>query len=206
MRKKVIGITGIGTEIGKTVVSTILVKALSADFWKPIQAGELNNLDSDFVKKFNPQSTIFSERYLLTEPMSPHAAANIDGVLIQLSDFDLPLTKNSLIIEGAGGVMVPLNSHGLLISDLFANLVDEVILVSKHYLGSINHTLLTVQYLLTKGIKIKGILFVGDEHKTTESIIESTTSIKILGRIPWTKSIDQLFIETEAEKLRKTLS
>ena len=171
------------------------------NYWKPIQAGELEALDSSLVKKFNPESTIFRERYLLQKPMSPHAAANLESISIELADFDLPDTDQTLIVEGAGGIMVPLNDKGLLIADIFKKIVDEVILVSKHYLGSINHTLLTIQFLKSQNIAIKGILFMGDSNPDTESIIHAVSGVNILGIIPWTDNITQAFIEAQAEAL-----
>ena len=205
MQKKVIGITGIDTDVGKTVVSAIMVRAMEADYWKPIQAGELSALDSSLVKRYNQEAVIFPERYLLNEPMSPHAAAQLDGVSIELSDFELPDTDNHLLIEGAGGTMVPLNNMGLLITDVLETLADGVVLVSKHYLGSINHTLLSVQYLQSRNINILGIIFVGEEHPTTESIITSITNIEVLGRIPWSQDINDGFILAQAKIIREKL-
>ena len=107
-------VTGIGTEIGKTFCSAILVEALTADYWKPVQAGELDDLDSDFVRHAisNTKTNIHPEQYLLSEPMSPHAAARIDGIHLSPATFQRPETDNHLIIEGAGGLMVPLNDEG----------------------------------------------------------------------------------------------
>lgn len=153
-------VTGIGTDVGKTVVSAILTEALKADYWKPIQAGDLDNTDTMKVKKWvqNLNSVFHPERFLLTQSMSPHAAAKIDEVSIQLKDITLPSTENNLIIEGAGGLMVPINEQDLIL-DLIKNLAVEVIVVSRHYLGSINHTLLTIDALNNAGVPIKGLIF-----------------------------------------------
>ncbi len=203
MKHKVIGITGIGTEVGKTVVSAILTEKLKADYIKLVQAGDLNQLDSEFVKSHirNKSSCIHKTRILLSKPMSPHAAAKIDAVKIEVSDFTLPIVKNHLIVEGAGGILVPINEKGDYIIDVMEQLVDEVILVSKHYLGSINHTLLSIYYLKAKNIAIKGIVFVGDENPTTESIIAKNTGVKILGRVAWTQKLNRDFIVNAGKAL-----
>lgn len=177
-------ITGIGTNIGKTVVSAILTEALEADYWKPIQAGDLDTSDSLKVQNFisNHKTTIHPEAYRLNQPMSPHAAAKIDGIEIDLTKINLPKTNNNLIIEGAGGLMVPLNDKDLII-DLIAKLDVEVILVSQNYLGSINHTILSIEALKYRNIKIAGVIFNGEENKETESFILNYTNLNCLGRI-----------------------
>lgn len=185
-------ITGIGTNIGKTIVSAILTEALEADYWKPIQAGDLANSDSLKVQKLisNSTSKIHPEAYRLNQPMSPHAAAKIDGVEIDLTKINIPKTNNNLIVEGAGGLMVPLNDKDLII-DLIIKLQAEVILVSQNYLGSINHTLLSIETLKSKGIKVYGIIFNGEENKETESFILNYTNIKCLGRIKQHQEINK---------------
>ena len=130
----------------------------------------------------NPKTTFHSEQFRLHTPMSPHAAAHIDGVQIQLSDFVLPETENKLIVEGAGGLLVPLNEQDTIL-DLMEQLQLPVILVARHYLGSINHTLLSVSALQQRNIPIKGIIFNGNKHETTEAIIEKMGNVPILGRI-----------------------
>ncbi|MGE0560829.1 MAG: dethiobiotin synthase [Flavobacteriales bacterium] len=177
-------ITGTGTNIGKTIVSAILTEALEADYWKPIQAGDLECSDSLKVKNLisNQKTIIHPEAYLLNQPMSPHAAAKLDKVTIDLDNINLPITQNNLIIEGAGGLMVPLNDNDLII-DLISKLKAEVILVSQNYLGSINHTILSIEALNHRDIKIAGIIFNGEENKETESFILNYTKLKCLGRI-----------------------
>ena len=152
MNKRIF-VSGIGTEIGKTFCSAIIVEALNADYWKPVQAGELDQLDSDFVRRAitNTITTIHPEQFLLSQPMSPHAAAKLDGIELKLSDFKVPATTNNLVIEGAGGLMVPINEKGDFIVDLIPHIADEVILISKNYLGSINHTLLSIELLKPLG-------------------------------------------------------
>lgn len=196
-------VTGIGTEIGKTFCSAILVEALKADYWKPVQAGELDDLDSLWVRDFisNDYSEFHTERFLLSEPMSPHAAAKIDGIEMEISDFKVPKTDNILIIEGAGGLMVPLNEKGDMIVDLIPTVADECILISKNYLGSINHTLLSVELLKQRKIKITGIIFNGDSNSETEAIILKTTGLTCLGRVPMADSSIKDFIKEQASKL-----
>ena len=196
-------VTGIGTEIGKTFCSAILVEALKADYWKPVQAGELDDLDSLWVRDFisNDYSEFHTERFLLSEPMSPHAAAKIDGIEMKISDFKVPKTDNVLIIEGAGGLMVPLNESGDMIVDLIPAVADECILISKNYLGSINHTLLSVELLKQRKIHITGIIFNGDSNPATEDIILKSTGLKCLGRVPMADSSIKEFVKEQAEKL-----
>jgi dethiobiotin synthetase len=197
MRK--IFVTGIGTDVGKTVVSAILVEKLKADYWKPVQAGSLNETDTMRVKELitNTKSIFHPEAYCLSGFMSPHAAANIDGIKINLSKIKLPFTKNHLIIEGAGGLMVPLNNKSLVI-DLIQQLKAEVILVSKNYLGSINHTLLSIELLKNKGIKIAGIVFNGLPNEESESFILKYSGLKCLAKIKQAPKINPDFISKNA--------
>ena len=175
---KRIFVTGIGTDIGKTVASAILVEALKADYWKPVQAGELQNTDTMKVKSLvsNNQSVFYPESFRLSKPMSPHAAAEYDNIEIKMNDIVPPQHTNTLIIEGAGGLMVPLNENFLMI-DLIQQLKAEVILVSKNYLGSINHTLLTAEALKNRNILVKGIIFNGSSVNTTEKFICEYTGL-----------------------------
>jgi dethiobiotin synthetase len=191
-----IGIVGIDTEVGKTIVSAIVTEALQADYWKLVQAGDLHQLDSDTVRSLvsNSKTKFHKERYLLTEPMSPHAAASIDGIKIEVSDFELPKTENTLVVEGAGGLMVPINEKGDMVVDLMAKLVDEVILVTKNYLGSINHTLMSIEVLKQKGIKIKGLIFNGESNPESERIIEKLSGVKVIGKIPLAETLNKVFI------------
>ena len=177
-------VAGIGTEIGKTVASAVLVEALNADYWKPIQSGGLDDSDTDAVKRLirNPVSTFHPEAYRLTQPLSPHAAAEIDKVAIELNKIKAPETDNALVVELAGGLMVPLNNHHLNI-DLIQELGWPVVLVSKNYLGSINHTLLSVDACRTRNIPLLGILFNGETVTATESFILHYTGLPCVGRI-----------------------
>lgn len=186
-------ITGIGTGIGKTITSAIITEKLKADYWKPIQSGDLAQSDSMTIESLisNNQTVIHPETYRLTQPLSPHLSAKIDGIEIELNNFQLPKTNNNLIVEGAGGLMVPLNGKELIL-DLIKHLNIEVILISQHYLGSINHTLLTINTLNQHNIVIKGIIFNGEENFESQSYILNYTGVKHLGNIPTLKNIDKL--------------
>ena len=185
-------VTGIGTGIGKTLISAILTEKLKADYWKPIQAGDLETSDSLNVERLitNTKTFIHPERFKLNTPASPHYAAKLDDIEIQLNDFNMPKTENNLIIEGAGGIMVPLNEKDLLL-DLIIKLGAEIILISQNYLGSINHTLLSVNILKQHDIKIRGIIFNGKENLETQRYILQYTGCKFLGHIPNLKQVDK---------------
>ena len=197
-------ITGISTEVGKTVAAAIVTEALEADYWKPIQAGELEDSDTHKVERFisNSKSVFHQNSYALKTPMSPHAAAEIDGITIDLAEITAPKTKNNLVIEGAGGLLVPLNN-----TDTILDLIKptyKVIVVSRHYLGSINHTLLTVKLLQEKGFDVS-IIFSGDEHKTTEEIIKKMTNAVIIGRIEEEPYFDKNVIKEYADLFKEKL-
>ena len=194
-------ITGIGTDVGKTVVSSIIAEALKASYWKPIQAGDLDNSDSIKVDRFTDNVTVLPEAFRLSEPISPHAAAEIDGVEIAKDDLDLPEVGGNLIIEGAGGIMVPVNSNGLTFADIIERWNLPTIVVSRHYLGSINHTLLTLEVLQSRGVTIEGLVFVGAENKATEEITLKSTGVKFLARIPMAKELNKTFVLEQAESI-----
>lgn len=203
MQKKIF-VTGISTEVGKTVASAILVEALEADYWKPIQAGDLDNSDSHKIERYisNATTTIHQNSYALNTPMSPHASAEIDNLTINLTEIKEPTTKNHLVIEGAGGILVPLNDEHTVLNIIKPEY--HVIVVSRHYLGSINHTLLTVNLLKEKGLNVS-IIFSGNEHPTTEAIIKKMTNVPIIGRIEEEPYIDQNVIREYAELFKSTL-
>ena len=197
-------ITGISTEVGKTIASAIVTEALEADYWKPVQAGELENTDTHKVENLvsNTTSKFHPTSYALHTPLSPHAAAEIDGLTIDIKKIKKPITKNHLVIEGAGGLLVQLNdTHTIL--DLIKP-TYKVIVVSRHYLGSINHTLLTVNLLKEKGFDVS-IIFSGDEYKTTESIIAKMTNTPIIGRIDEEPYFDQNVVHEYAELFKDKL-
>ena len=194
-------VVGIGTDVGKTIVSAILVEKFKTSYWKPVQAGELDNSDSHKVARLAPAAkNIYSEVYRLHTPASPHYAAEIDGVNIQLSDFSIP-TSEDLIIEAAGGLMVPLNKKGDLYLDLLKQWKLPVVLVSRHYLGSINHTLLSLSVLAAAEVSVMAVVFVGDENSATESIISRRFPEIPYVRVPLTETIDISFIQAIAAQI-----
>lgn len=182
MRK--IFVTGIGTDVGKTVTSAMLVEALKADYWKPVQSGAYFSTDADNIRQWisNDKTVIHPEIYKLREPKSPHEAAEIEGVQIDFDKIVLPNTNNTLIIEGAGGVMVPLNQTYFII-DLIKKFEAETIVVIQNYLGSINHSLLTIDALKQRGIKILGLVFNGSPHLPSQQIIENYSGLKTISWI-----------------------
>ena len=196
-------ITGSSTEVGKTIASAIITEALEADYWKPIQAGELDNTDTHKVTRLvSNKKTKFLERaFNLTEAMSPHAAAEIDKAVISAKKIKRPTSKNNLVIEGAGGLLVPLNDTET-IADLIKS-TDKVIVVSRHYLGSINHTLLTMEALKQRNLNVFGIIFSGDPNPATEQIIEKMSGAFILGRIEEEPYFDDNVVKEYAEKFKE---
>ena len=201
MRK--IFVTGIGTGIGKTIVSAILCEAFKADYWKPVQAGNLSNTDSMIVHGLisNEKSKIHPEAFLLSQPMSPHAAAQIDRTQIELTKISLPQTENTLIIEGAGGLMVPLNQKEFVI-DLITQINAEVVLVSQNYLGSINHTLLSAEALKSRNIKCLGIIFNGEKNGFSETAILDYSKLKFIGRVNTETNINKEIVSKYAMRFR----
>jgi len=204
MIKKTYFITGISTDVGKTIASAIITEALEADYWKPVQAGELEHSDTHRVQELisNTKSKFHPNSYNLETPMSPHAAAKIDNVSIDVKKILEPKTKNHLVIEGAGGLLVPLNNKHTILDIIKPDY--KVIVVSRHYLGSINHTLLTVNMLKEKGFDLS-IIFSGNEHKTTEEIIKKMTSIRVIGRIEEEPYFDTTVVKEYADLFRAQL-
>ena len=193
-------VTAIGTDCGKTLVSAILVEALKADYWKPVQAGKpldtttVKELVSNEITKFHPETHIFKL------PASPHAAAKFEHLAIQLDDFVLPETTNDIVIEGAGGVLVPINQDDYVI-DIARELSAPIILVVNLYLGCINHTLLTIDYLKRNEIPVLGIVFNGESNFESESIIEQKSGYKVLLRLPKLSMINKNIVKYWADEL-----
>jgi dethiobiotin synthetase len=198
-------ITGISTDVGKTIASAIITESLQADYWKPIQAGDLDHSDSHKIEAIisNKKTVIHPNSYKLNTPASPHLAAQIDGITIDINKIAEPNTKNHLVIEGAGGVFVPLNE-----TDCVIDLIKKdykTIVVSRHYLGSINHTLLTIEALKNRNINTVGIVFNGEENKSSEEIILKKTGISCIGRIAQEPYFDQNVISEYADLFREKL-
>lgn len=179
---KSVCIAGIDTEVGKSVVSLLIAKAFAYDYWKPVQSGDLNNSDSLFIQKFAPELHILQERFRFTQAISPHAAAIHDGIDVKLSDFELPKSDNAILVESAGGIMSPISLE-ITNVDLFEKLSLPVILVVKNYLGSINHTLMSLK-LLKQKLNVLGIIISGESNASSEEAYERLGETKILARIP----------------------
>ncbi len=195
-------VTAIGTDSGKTLVSAIITEALQADYWKPVQAGYPRDTETVQSLVSNSKSHFHQERYLLNTPASPHASAKIDEVEIQLGNFDLPETNNDLVIEGAGGVLVPLNDKDVVI-DLAHHFNTKVIVVCDLYLGSINHSLLTLDYLKQKNYNVKGIIFNGESNPESESIILKKSGLPCLLKIEKEEAIDKKTVTKYANLLNE---
>lgn len=201
MVKKAYFVTGIGTDVGKTIASAVLVKKLQANYWKPVQCGDLHNSDSHKLKALCPDTQIFPETYALSTPASPHYAAEVENVRIDLDRFQMPASEKPLVVEGAGGLMVPLNQEET-IKDLIVRLKIPVVVVSRNYLGSINHSLLTLDVLQASGIPIAGLLFNGPQNEATEQIIAQRTGVSVLGRIEPLEHVTEQAIIEQAKNLK----
>ena len=200
-------VTGTGTEVGKTVVSAVLVEALQADYWKPVQAGLTPDTDAGTVRTLarNTTSRFHPERYRLQLPASPHAAAAAENLTLRAEDFQLPVTDNHLIVEGAGGLLVPL-AAGLLMADLVRQFQLAVVVVSRHYLGSINHTLLTLEALQTRGLRVRGLVFNGEPNPATEDFIGQHTGVRLLPRLRPEAEISAAVVSKYAAEFRAWLN
>ena len=180
-------ITGTDTGIGKTVVAAMLALALDGYYWKPIQSGTEGGTDRERVAELTGLSRerLLPERFVLTEPLSPHRAAELDGVSIDAGMLALPRVPDAswLIVEGAGGVLVPIN-RAMLQIELFAHWSAPVVVVARTRLGTINHTLLTLEALRRRDIDVLGIVFVGDSMPDSERTIAEFSGVKRLGRLP----------------------
>lgn len=177
-------VAGIGSDVGKTIVSAILTLLLSGDYWKPVQCGDEENSDPSMIKKWlsGTDHSIHSSAYSLKTFLSPHQAARLENISIEIDTIAIPQTTRPLIIEGVGGILVPLTKKTLTI-DLFQSWDCQWVIVSKHYLGSINHTLLTIQTLKQRRIPILGLIFNGEPNPDTESAILEITQVPYLGRL-----------------------
>ncbi|MFL2570876.1 MAG: dethiobiotin synthase [Parvicellaceae bacterium] len=198
-------ITAIDTDVGKTIISAIVVKALGAAYWKPIQCGDLVFSDTMKVENLVENVTTFSEAYALEFPLSPHESARLSDVKVNMEKFSLP-KERPIVVEGAGGLMVPLNDQGDLVIDIAKKIDAQIIIVIKNYLGSINHSLLTIDYLKRNNYTIKGLVINGESTPSSERIIEKISGCKILFRTPFCENVNSAFIEEQAEIARVALS
>ncbi len=199
-------ITGIGTGVGKTLVSAIITEALQAHYWKPVQAG-LEEPDAQWIRDHlsNKTSVIHESEYALKLPASPHISARVENTTIELNRIinHIPSTSNHLIIEGAGGLLVPLNEKEF-IADLAMQLDAKVILVSRNYLGSINHSLLTAEVCKLKGLDVLGWIF-NDQYMHYEDEIVNWSGFQKIGSIPLAENITKEFVSQQAALLKDQL-
>lgn len=202
MSGKGLFITGIGTDVGKTVAAAAITKALEADYWKPVQCGDLDNSDSIKIARLTGLKTL-PETFRLKAPMSPHASAVLEGVELSIAQIELPKSDKPIIVEGAGGVMVPFNSNETFL-DLMVKLNLPVVLVSRHYLGSINHTMLSWKVLKEAGLNVVALVISGKEHRSTESHFETQMDVPFI-RINELEEVNSNTITAEAERLKSSI-
>jgi dethiobiotin synthetase len=201
--KKIL-VAGIHTGIGKTICSAILCQSLAYDYWKPVQAGDLEASDTMFVQAHTQNVRLHPERYRLQIPASPHFSAQKEGITIRKEDFVFPATQNGLIIETAGGIMSPL-SENLLNLDLAEHLACPIVLVSKNYLGSINHTLLTINALQSRKLPILGIIFNGEANEASEKMILRYSGLPLLFSVPQFENLNPISLQKYAQELSEKL-
>lgn len=189
-------VTGTDTGIGKTIFAAALTGALDGCYWKPLQSGVEDGTDSEEVRRLSglPPERILPEAHIFKTPVSPHQSAEIDGVTVDPDAIDPPSCERPLVIEGAGGLKVPVTRSALLI-DMFARWGDPMVLVARTALGTINHSLLSIEAMRARGMPILGVAFVGDEYAETERVICDLGGVRHLGRLP---PLDPLNVEALA--------
>ena len=185
-------VSGTDTGIGKTTVAAMLLLALDALYWKPIQSGIQDGTDRERVQALThlPAERLLPERYVLSQPLSPHRAAELDGVAIEPKTLAMPAAERTLVIEGAGGLMVPITRHFLQI-DLFSEWELPVILCARTALGTINHTLLSIEALRSRRMRLHGLIFVGDDNPDNIRTIAEISGARVLGRLPRLETLDR---------------
>lgn len=200
-------VAGIGTEVGKTIVSAILVSAIGGDYWKPVQCGEEPDTDTAVMKNLIDirKHHIYPPAYSLKAPLSPHHAARLENVTISTDSIMFPKTTRPLIIESVGGVFVPLRLNVLCI-DLFKTWDCKWVVVSKHYLGSINHTLLTLDALQKRDVPVAGLVFNGEPNHDSEAAILAISKLPVLGRLLPESIFNPQIIQRYAKQWQPQLS
>lgn len=198
-------LTGIGTDVGKTVASAVVCKALGADYWKPVQSGErATGGDTARVRgllgELAQGQQLHASRYALDLAASPHLSAAEEGLRIEVADFQLPDTVRPLVVEGAGGLLVPLNERETML-DLIKALHLPVLLVVRSYLGSINHTLLSVRALEQAGVHVKGLIYSGAPYRDNQEIIAAHTGLPTLSQLPEASEITAQWVAEQAARL-----
>jgi dethiobiotin synthetase len=196
VKQKALFVTGTDTNVGKTLVSAILTLGSKGKYWKPIQTG--SDIDSVWIKGATELSDehFFPETYKLTEPLSPHAAAEIDGVTIATSDINLPAHSNGdlLIVEGAGGLLVPINKHDFM-ADIIKRLGLPAILVARSGLGTINHTLLSLRLIHQLKIPLLGVVLNGERNRGNKAAIEKYGRVEVIAEIEPLASLDRAALQ-----------
>jgi dethiobiotin synthetase/malonyl-CoA O-methyltransferase len=176
-------VTGTDTGVGKTMVAAWLVRSWQADYWKPVQSGTLDGRDADVIRQVAPEAAVHASAYELSAALSPHEAARLEGVTIGLDALHLPPSRRPLVVEGAGGALVPLNERDLMV-DLMARLGLPVLVVARSGLGTINHTLLTIEAIRRRGLTIAGVVMNGPPNPANRRAIELFGDVLVVGVLP----------------------
>ena len=200
-------VTGTDTEVGKTVAAACLVQALDGDYWKPVQAGLADGTDTETVRRLTglDGARLHASIYALTAPLSPHEAARRDAVTIRMDTFTLPAAERPLVVEGAGGVLVPLNDTALMI-DLMEQLGLPVILVARSTLGTINHSLLSLQALRGRGLTVLGVIINGPPHPANEEAVAAFGRVPVLAALPTLDPLDKAAVVGAGADLAEALA
>ncbi len=201
-----IAILGIHTGIGKTIASAVLAEALGADYWKPVQAGT-EEKDADILRQLltNGATRVHPEAIVLSQPLSPHAAAAIDNVAVDYTKFAWPKTDKTLLVETAGGILSPMSANTTM-ADFVAHYKMPAILVSQNYLGSINHTLMSIEVLKSRGIRLLGIVMNGTPNESSEIFITQYAGVSVIARIPQFERLDSSSVMAYASQIRHSIS
>ena len=199
-------VTGTDTDIGKTLVSSWLLTQLDASYWKPVQAGVMPETDSSVVRRLAEieADRILPEAYVLPEAIAPHEAARRAGIAIDMAKFVPPVSDRPLVVEGAGGLMVPLTDTAYVI-DLAAELHLPLILVARSTLGTINHTLLSLEAIRRRGLPLAGVVINGPETPHNRASIERYGQVEVIAEIPWLDVVNRstlLTIEPELDLMK----
>lgn len=203
--KKIVAIAGIHTNIGKTIASAVIAEATGMDYWKPVQAGAQER-DTELLRKMltDGANRVHEEAVLLSQPLSPHTAAAIDNVTVDFKNFKWPHTDRSLLVETAGGLLSPMTANTTM-ADFIIYYNLPTILITMNYLGSINHTLLTIEVLKNRGIKVLGLIVNGLENESSEQFILDYSGIPFIARIPYINDLTNEGIQRYAMQLKPIL-
>ena len=203
--KNSIAILGIHTGIGKTIAAAVLAEAMGADYWKPVQAGT-EERDAQTVRQLlsDGNRRVHDEAVILTQPLSPHAAAAIDNVEVDYTKFIWPKTANTLLVETAGGILSPMSATTTM-ADFVSHYKMPAILVSQNYLGSINHTLMSIEVLRSRGIGLLGIIVNGVANEASETFITQYSEVPIIARIPHFEVLDKSTVRACASQIKQSL-